>query len=410
MKDLNSKNLYESIKRQKQIINHSIVLTPVDSFSIYGEGANSFSYIEGLYSTDRPRNENDIMASKIFFSGRERIMYDTKKIYDTWSNILGAKAASMRLLSGLHAHVVIFMGLCNIGENIMLLPEIAGGHFATKSILTRLGYNVIDVPIDLNTMRVNVSNALKTISEKKILFLFIDRSEGLVYEDLTMLATKCSKAGVYSIFDASQYLSGIISKTYKSPFDMGFDLIISTLHKSFPGPQKALVASKKEDVYWEKIKSGMSNYVSSSHIRSTYLAGLGISNINRIINFNSKMLENATLLEKKLKYEGVSVKERDVLLPPTQHIWILFNNKEDAFSAFKSLEKCRIHTTYRLLPYKLGYGLRLGTAAATMQGLTPIHINDLASIIKKSMDYGFSLKLRHKVRDICYSMESYKLE
>lgn len=46
---------------------------------------------------------------------------------------------------------------------------------------------------------------------------------------------------VYKIFDASQYLTNIMAKDYDNPFDMGFDIILTSLHKNYPGSQKAAV-------------------------------------------------------------------------------------------------------------------------------------------------------------------------
>ena len=47
-----------------------------------------------------------------------------------------------------------------------------------------------------------------------------------------------------SVFDASQYLVNVIVGDHPNPFDYGFDLVVSSVHKNFPGPQKALLATR----------------------------------------------------------------------------------------------------------------------------------------------------------------------
>lgn len=46
-----------------------------------------------------------------------------------WAKLLDAEALSMRLLSGLHAHIVLFMGISEIGNKVLYLPEKQGAYF-----------------------------------------------------------------------------------------------------------------------------------------------------------------------------------------------------------------------------------------------------------------------------------------
>lgn len=390
-----------SLARQNRVLDGSIVLTPVDSFPIYGSAGEDLDRLDGLYATDRPRGEAERLKSKIWFSGRRRTSYDISSIYSTWSKALGAEDTSMRLLSGLHAHATIFMGLGDLGETVFLLPELAGGHFATAAILNRLGYRVVELPVDTRRFCVDKDIARALIAKHNGGILFIDRSEGLVYEDFSSLT---GQPGLYCVYDASQYLSGILSKQYPSPFSMGFDLLISTLHKSFPGPQKALVATRCLDTRWERIKQAMSQFVSSHHVRSTYLAGLSLEKSEQLRIYAQNMLGNAVMLETALHEHGLPVVRRPTGLPPTQHLWVRFDNRESAYEACHQLELCRIHCNYRMLPYSLGYGLRLGTTAATLQGLNQNTIPRLATLIRDILRDGFTLHRRHAVRELAQQM------
>lgn len=84
----------------------------------------------------------------------------------------------MRLLSGLHAHIVMFMAITSINDKVLLLPEAAGGHMATKSILTRLGLQIKEFPIDFINKKIDVAASQKLIKEFDPKVIFIDRSEG----------------------------------------------------------------------------------------------------------------------------------------------------------------------------------------------------------------------------------------
>ena len=356
----------------------TLILNPVENFPLISPQEETRQY-EGLYITDKDRDENLKKDAKILFAGRDEHINDMHRIYKKWAELLNAEDITMRLLSGLHAHIVMFMGIGSIGDKVLLLPVEAGGHFATKAILQRLGYKVIDMAVDYKNFRINHEATKLIIEQEKPNFIFVDRSEGINYEDFSGII---SHAKSCSIFDASQYLTNILSNDFNSPFNMGFDMIISTLHKNFPGPQKALLCAKdKNNVFWKRIMAGISNYVSSMHAENVYRSGIVLEKTPILREYSKLSLKNSVELEKNLHNNGVSVVLKNEHLLPTHHIWITFDNKDDAYSAYKDLEKYNILVNYRILPYNLGYGLRLGTTAATLQGLTVAKTKQLACII-----------------------------
>lgn len=235
--------LRQSIQQMELQFEDTLILNPVENIPFPDVLAPSVSFMHGLYNTDTYRSQDEKYNSKIQFSGRGQVTEDIKNIYDMWARLLGAEALSMRLLSGLHAHIVLFMGLTEIGDKVLFLPEKAGGHTSGRNILERLGLIIEEIPYDCVNQRIDREQCLAKIETFKPDIVFVDRSEGLIYEDLTWLgnSTCC-----YKIFDASQYLTNIICKDYCSPFDMGFDLILSTLHKNLPGPPTSVGLLEKK--------------------------------------------------------------------------------------------------------------------------------------------------------------------
>ncbi len=357
---------------------NNLILNPVENLPfLFTNSANS--QLEGLYISDRLRDEQQKLAASILFSGREDLSRDINMIYQKWAKLLHADALSMRLLSGLHAHIVTFMRIGNIGDTVLLLPTAAGGHYATKSILERLGYDIIDMAVDFDNYCVDHAETLKIIEKFNPKFIFVDRSEGINYEDFTDIVRNSPACTIY---DASQYLTNILVESFKSPFEMGFDFMLSTLHKNFPGPQKALICTKdKNNIYWERILKGMSSYVSSLHAENIFKAGDAINNLSILQQYADLSIQNSVLLEKYLDENGVTVIRKNPDVPATHHIWIPLGGQEEAFKVYQKLEQFHILVNYRLLPYKLGYGLRLGTTAATIQGLKPEQTKLLAKII-----------------------------
>lgn len=373
--------LMSSLQEQKALFQKQLILNPVENIPDPRYLFCSTSFLQGIYNSDKLRSERNMLNTKIQFANREHIAYDINQIYDAWCNILNASSISMRFFSGLHAHTTVFMAITDINDSVLILPEKAGGHMATKAILERLGLNVYELEIDYSNKRIDVSKSKKLIEKVHPKVIFIDRSEGTIYEDFSWIS---EYTDIYKIFDASQYLTNIIANDYLSPFDMGFDAILSTTHKNFPGPQRAIYCTKKDDDMWKKLYSKIGTYVSNMHTYSIYTLGLMLKNIEEYKKLSYNMLANTKLLRKELRNHGLSVYEQQPISVNeliTHHIWITCKDKIHAFELYKKLEYCGFLTNYRLLPYNLGYGIRMGLSAATVSGLILDDISELANLL-----------------------------
>ncbi len=383
-------NLDNSFRQGELYFKNTLILNPVENVPDNKILEPCSTYLHGLYNTDSIRNNEQKIDSKIQFSGRDAISADINKIYHEWSSLLGGEAVSMRLLSGLHAHTVVFMGITSIGDHVVILPEVAGGHMATKAILQRLGLIVHELVVDYEMKKVDAEASLKLIEEYSPKVIFIDRSEGLVYEDFSWL----KKINAYKIFDASQYLTNIISNDYTNPFSWGFDMILSTLHKNLPGPQRAMICAKSKDENWTLIRSAISTYVSNMHVFSIYSAGIILKDYEALKALSKNMIANTVSLENELEKMNIPIVRMVSNELHTHHLWILAKSKKEAFKWYLDFERLGLLVNYRKLPYNLGYGLRLGLSAATNCGLCIGDIPKLAEIIAKVIKYGYSENLK----------------
>lgn len=371
-------NLYKDFK-------NSLILNPTENIPF--EYTESISFVEGLYIPEDIRTSK----SKVIFAGRNIQRDAMTEMYRKWELAMNSKASSFKLYSGLHAHIILFMSIGNIGDKILILPESAGGHYATHKLLSRLGMQVKECIADYSNRCIDINKTEELIEFWKPKFIFIDRSDGLYYEDFCWLNKYSS---IYKIFDASQYLTHILANDYKNPFDMGFDLILTSLHKNYPGPQQAAFFTKEQDVVWSQISSGLSSYVSNSHPLEIFKAGITFPNKEFIKTYSSSILNNTIALEESLNKNGIPTIKRDKNKVQTQQIWIRLKNDDSTYELFKKMEQIHLYANYRELPYNLGKGIRIGTAAATRQGLdinSAISIGKLIGVAHKSSSISHTL-------------------
>lgn len=352
--------------------NNSLILNPTENIPFHYQKYDSH-FFEGLYVSERFKDVND----KVIFAGRNDYISFFEYIKKEWKSILNAADVDLKTLSGLNAHLILFLCIINKNDTVMLLPEICGGHFATQKIIESLGANVISMVADCDNLCVDRKKTSKLIEQEKPQYIFVDRSEGLIYEDFSWLS---KYTFAYKIFDASQYLSQIITNTYISPFKMGFDMIISTLHKNYPGPQKGILAVKNNDNVWKKYLTNAKTYISNTHPLGIANSLIPILNYDKFTEYSEINVECNKLLEKSLIKKGIPIVKRNGE-PATLHIWVLCGTKEKSYNYYLNLEKLNILTNYRLLPYNLGYGLRIGTSAAVRFGLRHQHIDELTDIM-----------------------------
>ncbi len=385
--DYRYKLLLEKLNEQFQ---QTLILNPTENIPIKPHSLNTF-FLEGLYVSERPKGIDD----KVIFGGRNEYIDFQEKIKNEWRNVLRAYDVDLKTLSGLHAHLILFLCILQPKDKVMLLPEICGGHFSTENILRNLGAEIIHMEPDCRNHCVDQEKTRSLINQHKPKYIFVDRSEGLIYEDFSWLA--CFK-DCFKIFDASQYLSQIIAKQYLHPFEMGFDMLLSTLHKNYPGPQKGLLCVSQNSAIWQQYIKESKTYISNTHpedIATSIIPLLDTEKFKEYVHLNKKCNE---LLRQELIKLGLPVIKPHGNAPHTMHIWILCKDMHISYDYYLKLEQLGLLANYRLLPYNLGYGLRIGTSAAVRTGLKEKHIPILANIMARAYYENITPELKENAK------------
>lgn len=373
-RDLTPDYIYNfKLKQLSQAFENSIILNPTENIPFYNKMYDT-RFFEGLYVSERLKDIND----KVIFAGRNDYIEFFEYIKQEWKKRLNAYDVDLKTLAGLNAHLILFLCILSPGDTVMLLPEICGGHFSTEQILRNLGAKVVQMVPDKKKLRVDKQQTRLLIKETKPNYIFVDRSEGLLYEDFSWLK---DYTDIYKIFDASQYLTQILLEHYISPFDMGFDMIVSTLHKNYPGPQKGIIAVKKDEEIWENYQRDAKTYISNTHPMHIANSIIPLLNEEEFISYSSLNIECSRLLEEYLLQMKVPVVQSSGAEPRTLHVWILCDDKELSYKYYLKLQTLHILCNYRQLPYDLGFGLRVGTSAAVRMGLRPADVKELATIM-----------------------------
>ena len=159
-----------------------------------------------------------------------------------------------------------------------------------------------------------------------------------------------------------------------------------------------LLATRELSGTWRRVLGNVSTYVSNMHVASTYAATLTLARRDWLAAYSGRMLRCAQLLEAALLDRGVPAVARPADAVPTHHVWIREATRERAFETFEDLERCRILTNFRKLPYGLGFGVRLGTSAAVRTGLREADVPRLAQLVADIRRHGATTALQCEAR------------
>lgn len=355
-----------------------LVLNPTENFFPLD---NNNQKLKGLYIPQEPRDKD----SRVIFGGRDKYAELIQKIYSKWNLALKSGEITLALLSGLHASIILFMSLEHIQlhkKRIMILPENAGGHYATNSILKRLGYETDFFCVDYEKHNIDIKASLEKANIFAPDYVFIARSNYMQYEDFSWILG--IQSNPIKIFDASQCLTGIILNKYMSPFDMGFDIVLASLHKDFPGTQQALCAfsqKMEESRLSNIILKEFKNYISNIHPMEIFNSVFYLDNLKKLMDYENCKISNSKALYDELIKKGMHMEHKTFNNSATQQLWLKCESEKSAYRIFRNLETSGILVNYLKLPYGLGTGLRLGTGAATIQGLRPHLCKELSEYI-----------------------------
>lgn len=147
----------------KKKFESSLILNPTENVPFIYDIENT-NFFAGLYVSERFKDVND----KVIFAGRNEYIEFFQYIKKEWSKKLKAYDVDLKSLSGLNAHLILFLCILKPGDKIILLPEIAGGHFATEEILKNIGAITYQMVPNYEKLGVDVSKTMKLIESEKI--------------------------------------------------------------------------------------------------------------------------------------------------------------------------------------------------------------------------------------------------
>ncbi len=152
-------------------------------------------------------------------------------------------------LSGGPANNAVYHGLVNIGDTVMGMDLLHGGHLSHGSRVNRSGeyYNIVSYSVDPETERIDYDEVERLALQNKPKMIIAGVSSYSWQLDWKHFREIADKVGAYLLADISHVSGLIIAGEYPSPVGIAH-IISSTTHKTLLGPRGAILMSTDRDI------------------------------------------------------------------------------------------------------------------------------------------------------------------
>ncbi len=375
--------LLEISKKHHEFFKYSIPLIASENVTSY--------LVRRFYTSDFGHRYAEGKIGKRFYQGCKFIDELEALAVDLTKKLFDVEHANVQPISGTIANMAVFFALTNPGDTIMSLSVPHGGHISHDrfSAAGLRGLNVKYYAFDNERFNIDVDatkRKVEKLDDKPKVFV-LGASLFLFPHPVREIAEIAQEVGAKVVYDASHVLGLIAGKQFQDPIREGADVVTASTHKTFPGPQRAVIMCKKELA--KTIDKGVfPGVVSNHHIHS--LAGY-VAACLEMMEFGEayakQIVKNAKRLAESLYDKGYDVVCPDLGFTESHQIVVDVSKLGGGDKIAKMLEEVGIILNKNLLPWDdvrnadNPSGIRIGVQEVTRLGMKEDEMDTIAELI-----------------------------
>lgn len=324
-----------------------------------------------------------------FYQGCKYIDEIETKAIEYAKELFRAEHANVKPISGVTANIAALFALTLPGEELMALSVPNGGHISHSNVSVPAMRNLRlkTFPYDAREMNIDVDEMVKEIKLDKPSLLLFGGSLFLFPHPVSEAREAADEVGADIVYDGSHVLGLIAGNKFQDPLREGADVVASSTHKTFPGPQGAILLCKES--VKERIDSAVfPGTVSNHHLH--HVAGLAVSLVE-MIHFGdayaTQIITNAKVLAQSLYEKGFDVLCEHKGFTESHQIAINTLSHGGGAVVAEKLENANIITNKNMLPSdkdpEKPAGIRIGVQELTRIGMKESEMREIAALIAR---------------------------
>ncbi len=314
-------------------------------------------------------------------------------------------------LSGAPANNAAYTALLNIGDTVMGMDLIMGGHLTHGSPVNRSGkyYNIVSYGIDPASEKLDYERMRELALEHRPRLIIGGFSSYPFAADWKAYREIADEVGAYLLADVAHVAGLIAAGVYPNPVGIA-DVVSFTTHKTFNGPRGAVLITHRRDLSAKLDRAVFPGEQGGPHINT--MAGLAVAlrlaATEQFRELQSQTLANAKDLAQKLSARGFRLPyggtDTHLLLLDCKSITGADGTALSGDMAARILDLAGIVVNRQTIPGDTSAlrpsGLRLGTTWLTQRGITAADIDALGDIIADVLEACRPFSLTGRVRPL----------
>ncbi|MBF6227117.1 hypothetical protein IU470_18650 [Nocardia abscessus] len=340
----------------------------------------------GTDYSNRYHFNEDAAAAQWEFRGGEPIAQLEVAGRDAFSRLLRTNAewVNLRPISGLNAMMIALIALGGAPEStVVSIFQASGGHYATGELISRFGHRWR--PVDCVDGHIDLGQLERLLATGSVSLVYADLQNSRHVLDVGAVAELVDRYPPARLHvDCSHTLGLVLGGAHPNPLDYGAGSISSSMHKTFPGPHRGLLATRDKTTH-ALLRKAQVTMVSSHHFATALAAACTALEFETYGGgYASAVIANARVLAASLADHGFDVAGAESGYTDTHQVWV---RVKDPFGVSDQLARWGIRVNVqRDLPGYPGPMFRLGAAEPTVLGATATEMRDLAAVIAMARD------------------------
>jgi glycine hydroxymethyltransferase len=341
--------------------------------------------------------QNDWLGRYADFTGRDldarryrgtRYMVAIEKIVEGLARrVFRAEHVELRPTAGHIAGAAVVMALCKPGDTIFELSGGSGGHReATKFAMPALmDLDVQWLPFDGERYNVDAAAAADLFKETRPRLVILGSSNFLFPHPVREIRQALDEVSpdTVLVYDASHVLGLVAGGQFQDPLGEGADIVFSSTHKTFPGPQGGIIFTNRADLIEIVSDAIYPGLITNHHpFRMPGLA-TALAEMEAFgAEYAAQISANAQALGAALEENGVPCVSVDGVYSCSHTVLAKAAGLGSASDLALKLEEADIICTSAGLPEEQGGdGIRLGVQELTHHGMTEGDMASAAALI-----------------------------
>jgi len=346
---------------------------------------------ERLYVSDLMHRYAEGVPHRRFYQGLGYIDQIEDLVQEEFKKHFSADFCDARPISGTLANYAAFAAISSRADRILSLGVEHGSHVSHEAAgaAGTMGLSVEWLEYD-DDGAMNAERSCAKIIEYKPKFIVIGGSVILFPQPIKELRQACDQVGAKIIYDAAHVFGLIAGGMFQDPLKEGADIITTSTHKTFPGPQGGMIMGNISPDEAKKIQKAVFPQFSSNHHLHRLPALYGALREMQAFgkDYAGQIVKNAQALAGELCGLGFNVLAKDRGFTQSHQVLVNCGEPGSGGEAAVLLERANIILNKNIIPGdgtnpKNPRGIRIGVQEMTRFGMKEDEMKQIAKFIKR---------------------------